>query len=64
MYQDKQDERAIERSIRQAKNELAVAMDSTAARAATSRVEYYQAQAREHVATSGATRDYTREQIG
>ena len=39
-------------------------MDSTAARAATSRVEYYQAQAREHVATSGATRDYTREQIG
>jgi len=64
LYQDKQDERAIERSIRQAKNELAVAMDSTAARAATSRVEYYQAQAREHVATSGATRDYTREQIG
>lgn len=56
--------RALERRVRAAKREQAVALDDTAARAARAKVSAAQAAIRQHVATTSAKRQPAREQIG
>ena len=63
-YADNQKQRLIERNIRESKRMEAVALDSAAAQKAAQRVARYQAQAREHVRSTSAVRQYPREQIG
>ncbi|MEN6426112.1 MAG: phage minor capsid protein [Phycisphaerales bacterium] len=63
-YKDNQQQRLIERNIRESKRMEAVALDPAAAQKAADRVAYYQAQAREHVANTSAVRQYAREQVG
>ena len=62
-YADNQKQRLIERNIRESKRMEAVALDSAAAQKAAQRVARYQAQAREHVRSTSAVRQYARESI-
>ena len=64
LYLDNQKLRGIEREIRKSKRMEAVALDDNAKAAAHARVLRYQAQAREHVASTGSIRQYAREQAG
>ena len=63
LYQDNQKLRGIEREIRKSKRMEAVALDDNAKAAAHARVLRYQAQAREHVASTGSIRQYAREGV-
>ena len=63
LYLDNQKLRGIEREIRKSKRMEAVALDDNAKAAAHARVLRYQAQAREHVASTGSIRQYARESI-
>ena len=63
-YKDNQAQRGIERQIRASKRMQAAAMDAAARAKAGQRVAYYQAKAREHVASTSAIRKYGREQVG
>lgn len=63
-YVDNQRLRGIERSIRESKRMESVAMDKAAQAQAHARVLKYQAQARAHVESTSAVRQYAREQIG
>lgn len=61
---DRQRLRLLERRVRAAKRELAVAMSPQAERAAKARVSAAQAAIRDHVATSTAKRQPQRERLG
>lgn len=61
---DRQRLRYLERQVRAWKRREAVALDDTAAKAARVKVRGYQARIREHVATTTAKRQPTRERIG
>jgi hypothetical protein len=63
-YIDNQTLRDIERQIRASKRMEAVALDPAAANKAAARVKYYQSKAREHVASTDAVRQYSREAVG
>ena len=63
LYKDNQKLRGIEREIRKSKRMEAVALDDNAKAAAHARVLRYQAQAREHVASTGSIRQYAREGV-
>lgn len=61
---DRQKLRDLERKVREDKRVRAVAMDSEAVRKADLRIRGHQAQIREHVNTTTATRQPHREQLG
>jgi len=63
-YADNQKQRGIERQIRASKRLQAAALDDAARAQAAQRIAYYQAKAREHVASTSALRNYPREQVG
>lgn len=61
---DRQRQRALERAVRKAKRQQAVALDEPAARAAAVKVRTAQTAVREHVEATDGKRLYYREQIG
>lgn len=63
-YEDREQQRYLERGIRMWKNRSAVALDDQAKIQADAKVQQWQVRAREHVKETGVKRDYSREQIG
>ena len=63
-YEDSQQQRYLERGVRQWKCREAVAIDDLAAARARAKVREWQGKLREHVSRTGSRRLYYREQIG